>query len=91
MQHYRVIKVTLRIVLRQRVMITAMTILAMARMIFLTTPTGSWSAWLYDDIAMVTSDMGREYYLEREDGDGDKADNERGDHHGLVELEIPHR
>ena len=84
------IRVTLRIVLRQRVMITAMTILAMARMIFLTTPIGSWSAWLYDDIAMVSSDMGREY-LEGEDGDGDKADNERGDHHGLVELEIPHR
>ena len=52
-------------------MITAMTILAMARIIFLTTR----SAWLYDDIAMVSSDMGKEY-LEGEDGDGDKADNE---------------
>ena len=71
-------------------MMTAMTILAMARTIFLTTPTGVWSAWLYDNIAMVSGDVGREY-LEGEDGDGDKADNERGDHHGLVELEIPHR
>ena len=71
-------------------MITAMTILAMARTIFLTTPTGSWSAWLYDNIAMVIINMGREY-LEGEDGDGDKADNERGDNHRLVELEIPNR